>query len=230
MNCQELIKELQKHSDRKTKDFNKSIIFTKAEILGVKIPKLKEIEAHSSLDFTDYKPGAYYEVDYLFLIHHLKRAKDLKEQINFLIQNGAILDNWSMTDSSIPYVKKLSFEEELPFIDELLDQKNEFLIRSGYLLLLNYIDFKNLSVIFDRIYPLFSSFYYGEMAQAWLLSKIAIDYPDSVYDFLKNGKLDFNLIQKTISKIRDSLLIPPKEKERFKALKAKLKKQKSTSF
>ena len=56
------------------------------------------------------------------------------------------------------------------------------------------------------------------MGEAWLLATVAIDYPNEVYDYLKDLK-DMTLKRKTISKISDSFRFTDETKNRFKSLR-----------
>jgi hypothetical protein len=56
------------------------------------------------------------------------------------------------------------------------------------------------------------------MAQAWLLSFIAIKYPEEVFSYLSSIS-DEKLIRKTVSKICDSFRFSQEQKEHFKSLR-----------
>ena len=56
------------------------------------------------------------------------------------------------------------------------------------------------------------------MAEAWLLSFIAIEYKKEVYNYLSQID-DKELIRKTINKISDSYRFDSEEKEKFKSLR-----------
>ena len=56
------------------------------------------------------------------------------------------------------------------------------------------------------------------MAEAWLLATVAIDFPDPIFNYLKNTN-DITLKRKTISKMCDSFRINEKQKQRFKSLR-----------
>ena len=56
------------------------------------------------------------------------------------------------------------------------------------------------------------------MAEAWLLSVIAITNEDKVFDYLKNCP-DLTLKRKAISKINESFRFSQISKERFKSLR-----------
>ena len=57
------------------------------------------------------------------------------------------------------------------------------------------------------------------MAEAWLLATVAIQYPNEIYDFLKETQ-DVTLKRKTISKINDSFRINEDIKNKFKELRS----------
>jgi 3-methyladenine DNA glycosylase AlkD len=57
------------------------------------------------------------------------------------------------------------------------------------------------------------------MAKAWLLSVCFIKYKEKTFDFLKITKIDNFTVNKTISKIKDSLRVSSIDKERVLSLK-----------
>ena len=56
------------------------------------------------------------------------------------------------------------------------------------------------------------------MAEAWLLSVIALSFEDEIFEYLSNSN-DITLKRKTISKICDSFRFTNESKERFKMLR-----------
>lgn len=66
--------------------------------------------------------------------------------------------------------------------------------------------------------------YYSVMAEAWLISYLAMYHPEETYDFICNDNvLKYNIIGKAIQKINDSFVISEEWKLKFKDLRRKYK-------
>lgn len=61
--------------------------------------------------------------------------------------------------------------------------------------------------------------YYDVMAQAWLISYLAIYFPNETYEYIKSRKLNYNIIGKAIQKICDSFRISNNYKLKIKELR-----------
>ena len=220
----ELIKYLNSLSSSSYKDFNKKIVNSKYEVLGVSVPVLKKLA--KELSKTDYKSllklmkfNTYEEVILAFLI--ISNIKDYKEATNYLKEYIKYIDSWGVTDtfaSSFKIVKK-NKEQTLLLIDELIKDEYTFSKRLGYILLLDYyIDREHLRLIFDYIKKEESKEYYVQMAISWLLSVMYVKYTNETYDFLKDSNLDDFVVRKTVSKVQDSFRVSKEDKERIKTI------------
>ena len=220
----ELIKYLNSLSSSSYKDFNKKIVNSKYEVLGVSVPVLKKLA--KELSKTDYKSllklmkfNSYEEVILAFLI--ISNIKDYKEATNYLKEYVTYIDSWGVTDtfaSSFKIVKK-NKQQTLSLIDELIKDEYTFSKRLGYILLLDYyIDREHLRLIFDYIKKEESKEYYVQMAISWLLSVMYVKYTNETYDFLKDSKLDDFVVRKTVSKVQDSFRVSKEDKERIKTI------------
>ncbi|MEE0953564.1 MAG: hypothetical protein U0L60_06110, partial [Ruminococcus sp.] len=68
--------------------------------------------------------------------------------------------------------------------------------------------------------------YYVQMAQAWLIAELAIFFPEQVRRWMEGeNTLSYSINGKAIQKICDSFRISAENKERFKALRPKLKER-----
>ncbi len=65
--------------------------------------------------------------------------------------------------------------------------------------------------------------YHVVMAEAWLISFLAMCDANATYDYLKQCELKYNIVGKAIQKICDSFVISPADKARFKSLRAERK-------
>ena len=218
----ELLKYLNSLSSSTYKDFNKKIVNSKYEVLGVSVPVLKKLA--KELSKTDYKRllkimkfNTYEEVMIAFLI--ISNIKDYEEATNYLKEYISYIDSWGVTDtfaSSFRIVKK-NKHQTLSLIDELIKDDYTFSKRLGYILLLDYyIDEEHLGLIFNYIKNEESKEYYVQMAISWLLSVMYVKYTNETYDFLKDSNLDDFVVRKTVSKVQDSFRVSKEDKEKIK--------------
>ena len=205
--------------DFKYQEFNRKIINTKYVMLGIKIPKLREIA--KNIFKGDYKAflnivtNDYYE---LVLIKGLviSLLKDLKELNIYFSSYIELIDNWAICDTFSNSLKIVNNNKEyfINIINDLINKKEEYKVRLGLVLLLDYYVLEEyLDYIFDFINKTNSNLYYINMARAWLLCECFTKYPSITLKYLENNTLDKFTINKTISKINDSYRIDKKLKE-----------------
>lgn len=220
-----IVNELYKNSSgEKFIEFSKTIVNTKFDIIGVKLPILRKlIKKFINCDLSSFKLNKYYEVNFIYVCISLYRCKCLLDAYNFIENNNSLIDCWAMTDSSYTFIKlDKNLNNEISIIDKFLMSENEFTIRYGYLLFFNYYkNFDNYKIIISRIKS--SNYFYVMMVEAWLLSYLMIEYYDETYNYLLNASLDKTLKLKTISKCIDSYRISKEEKDKLKELRKIIK-------
>ena len=214
------IKYLFSLKDIKYKDFNKSIILnSKYEMIGIRLPIMRDIAKKISKtnieDFLKYSNNKYYEEIMIqgFVISHIK---DEEEFYKYFKNHITKIDNWSLCDSfcsSIKIVKKY----EKKYFNESINlslSKEEFISRIGLVIILNhFINKDNLDKIYNTLNKINSDKFYINMAEAWLICELYINYPNETLSFIKNNKLNKFTQNKAISKIHDSYRVSKEEKE-----------------
>ncbi len=224
---QNFLKYLFSISEEKYKKFNSKLILNYENILGIRIPILKNIAKNISKENS---------IDYFQVFDNLKKEKNIfyhEEKIiyayvianskeNFEIKLKRIdnfiklIDNWAICDSacsSFKFIKK-NKEEFYNYLTNKMNTQNMWEQRFILVCLLDYyIEKKYLEDIFKIVEEIKSDEYYVNMAKAWLLSICYIKYPKKTSNFLKNSILDSWTINKTVQKIRESSRIPNEEKE-----------------
>ena len=220
MNYKELEKHLFEISDKKFAEFSKSLSNSDYISIGVKNPVLRNIVKEEKNDndllLEDFQLGKYLEVDFIYFGLAMVRCKTLEEQLKFLETNIKKAKSWAITDCVVTYLKKYDFETFFNFYKKLYKSSYTFDRRFCYVLGLKHS--KNPGIL--EIFPLLTTNeeYMVMMAEAWLLATVAIDFPNQVFEFLKQTK-DVVLKRKTISKMCDSYRISKEQKERFKSLR-----------
>ena len=126
----------------------------------------------------------------------------------------------------ISNLKTFEINQELGFkyAKKLIHSKNNWIKRTGIIILLNYYLH---DIYIDKTLEIVSKIktndYYVKMAVAWLISVSYIKYKEKTLIYLVNLEDNF-IYNKTLSKIVDSKRISDKEKKFIKSLKRKKEK------
>ena len=126
-----------------------------------------------------------------------------------------------MTVSSMKIVKKNKdiFKDK---IKEYLNSKEEFTVRVGIILLLDYyLEEEYLDEVFSLIDNIKREEYYINMAISWLISIALIKYKDKTLKYLKVCNLDDFTYNKALQKARESKRISKEDKKYYQKLKRK---------
>ena len=220
MNYQELEKYLFEIRDDKFASFSKSLSNSEYISIGVKNPLLRQIiKEHKQdyeLDPNGFKLGVYLEVDFIYFGLSLSRINDVMGQLNFLLDKIKLAKSWAITDCVITFLKKISFEQYYDFFLKTYKSKYTYERRMAYILGLKQYRNSQILKVLDHIQE--NEEYMVMMAEAWLLSVIALEYEDEVFKYLSVLK-DDKLKRKTISKICESYRYSESSKNRFKSLR-----------
>lgn len=223
----ELLNDIEKLKNPKLSEFSKNILNTSIEAKGIYSKDVKTlIKKYKDININDFELDKFYELNFLYFAIGLQQKKTLKEQVEFVFENKDHLLSWGITDSTYQYFKVGVFENTLPTIKLLISQKEEFLIRYGYLLLFKFL---KDTTIYDTIFGLFKNndFFYVKMAEAWILSYLYIYDSKKTYDYLFSSDISFDIKNMAIRKILDSYRVNKEEKEKVKALRTILKEKKN---
>jgi len=219
-NYDTLINELIKNQDEKYAAFCDGLSGTEVKFIGVRMPILRKIaKEYQNLDMKTFKVNYTYELMFLFFYINLAQIKDIHQQINFIIANEKYFLGWSVVDSlgdMFTYPAKFSdLKEDLT---KLFKEENQYCRRLAYHLMIHYSKDKSvLNEILDYIHN--DDAYYVQMMESWLLSILYILYPDEIFMFIKNAKIDRIIINKAISKIHDSYRVSDENKNKIKMLR-----------
>ena len=218
---------LEKLKNDKLKAFSSKLCFTKYEMLGVSIVKLREM----AKNFSEEEKKTYLNIDlnnktfeeimlYGLVLGYSKLSFD--EFLTSFYKFLPYIDNWSICDSVVLSFKIINKNKKLflSHLDKLFLSKDEFTLRVAFVILLGfYITDEYIDYVFEKCEQVLSDLYYVNMAKAWLLSVCFIKFSDKTFNFLKIAKIDDFTVNKTISKIRDSLRVSNDDKERILSLK-----------
>jgi len=133
--------------------------------------------------------------------------KDIQMLEKYFYSYLDLIDNWSINDSFCNSLKIVNKNKDyfMNIIKDLVRSKEEYYIRVGLIILLNfYVEEEYLSQMFKILDEIKSDLYYVNMAEAWLVCEIFTKYPKETLKHLENNKLNKFTINKIVSKIRES--------------------------
>lgn len=224
----ELLKELFLLQDVHYCAFQKKIIPTKFEMIGVRAPLLKKMAGEIAKgDVASYFQMIAYQYYEEFLLQGIVIGKykvDFSTTCALLRDFIPKVENWAvcdMTCSSLASFRKVKNQAEgFAFAVSLLKEEDPWTKRFGLVLLLDYFinDMYIKEVIIQSVNTN-SSDYYVQMANGWLLSTAFIKFPTQTAPYLRYGKIDEKTRQIALQKILDSKRVQPQTKERIRQWK-----------
>jgi 3-methyladenine DNA glycosylase AlkD len=197
-------------------------------IIGVRLPILrklaKEIGKGDWQEFLRNSNDRYFEEVMLkgMVIGYIKT--DIDEILKHIAEFVPQIDNWSVCDSFCSGLKctKNHKERVWDFLQPYLFSKEEFHIRFGVVMLLNYY---MEDAYIDKILDIFNHIkhegYYVKMAVAWAISVCYVKYDIKTMYFLEKNYLDDFTYNKAIQKIIESLQVAQETKAMLKKMKRK---------
>ena len=201
--------ELKKVSPYKTKEIDllcKRLIKEKVDVSFLREYCLERNEYHR----------IYFQVSLAYL--------DYIEQFKFLEDNFEYLQDWWHVDQLNQFLKVKDFDFLFNKAKVYSNSDLVFVRRLAYVLFIPRFVYEKNN--FFKIISLLKNDkeYYSIMAEAWLISYLAMYHPEETYDFINNDdSLKYNIIGKAIQKICDSHVISDKWKFKFKELREKYK-------
>ncbi len=221
------LRELRLLEDITYKDFNFKLILTDYEKIGIRMPILKDIAKKiakkDSISFLEIVKDTYYEEVMLegLVIASIKELDVFLYYFDIYITK---IDNWALCDYVVLNMKIVKENKKFFYkkIKKFLKSKEEYIVRVGLVLLLNYyVEESYIDKIFKLCNSIKKDTYYVNMALAWLICECFIKQKTKTYDFLKKNKLNKFTQNKAISKIRESDRVAKNDKMRVLDFKRK---------
>ncbi len=222
----DILEELKSLSDENYKKFVLKINPTKYEILGIRMPVLKQfakkIIKESPYEFLALDKEGICEMIMLegLVISSLKTP--FSNLILYTENYMKKIDNWGQVDSFVINFKGIKKEKELVFtsLKIWLNSKEEFVVRTALVMLLcYYINKEYLQKIFDISNKIAHKGYYVFMTNAWLISVCMAKFPEETIVFLKDNQLDKITHNKSILKSHESSRVSENHKILLQTLK-----------
>lgn len=215
-------------SDEKYKKFHSGLCPNIDNIIGVRLPKLREIAKEIAKgdwrDFLAISSNDYYEEVMINGLVIAYAKCDVDEKLNYIESFVPKIDNWAICDSfcnSLKFVNK-NKEKVLEFIQPYLKSNKEFEIRFAVVIILNYyITEDYIDLILETLDEVKHEGYYVKMAVAWAISVCYVKFPKKTESVFEENLLDDFTHNKSIQKIRESYRVPKESKERLQKMRRK---------
>ena len=216
--------------DKKYKEFHSKLCPNTDNILGVRVPILRNYAKELSKNYTTDEllkniDNQYYEEIMLQgMIIGLSKEKDFEVIKKYIKDFVPKIDNWAICDvfcAGLKITKKYK-EDMWDFIQTYLKSKNEFYLRFAIVMILDfYIEEEYLERNFEIFNNVRSDKYYVQMAIAWAISICLIKYYDKTIKYLKSKecKLDNFTYNKSLQKAKESFRISKEQKEELQKMK-----------
>ncbi len=212
--------------DLKYKEFHGSLCPDMDNIIGVRIPKLREYakELYKSNNLKDIKiEDKYYEE---LVIQGMLIGFQTKEPIEGVIKQVEEfipkINSWAVCDTFCAGLKitKKYPTEMFKVIKEYLKSTQEYQVRFAIVMLLDYyINDQYIDQVLQILDNVKLDKYYVQMANAWAISICLIKYYNKTLDFLNTTKIDDFTYNKGIQKAIESYRITDEQKEYLRTLK-----------
>lgn len=225
MNIKKLEEYLVKNKIEEKIEWTSNITQTSRQVLGVPAPKIKKIAniifKDDYLFYLNKMPDKYYE-EFLISAYLISKIKDFDLQKKYLYKYAEKVTCWSECDTLKLKIKNKE-KEYLEISKDFIKSNKIYVRRIGIIILFNLIN----SAYIDEIFEIISNLkeeneYYVNMAISWLLCECFIKANEKTINFLEKRKLNNFVINKTISKCRDSYRVSKSDKEMLLKYKGEL--------
>lgn len=215
--------------DLKYKEFHGSLCPDMDNIIGVRIPKLREYakELYKCNNLKDIKiEDKYYEE---LVIQGMLIGFQTKEPIEEVIKQVEEfipkINSWAVCDTFCAGLKitKKYQTEMFKVIKRYLKSTQEYQVRFAIVMLLDYyINDQYIDQVLQILDNVKLEKYYVQMANAWAISICLIKYYNKTLDFLNTTKIDDFTYNKGIQKAIESYRITNDQKEYLRTLKRRI--------
>ena len=223
-----LREKLYKLSDEKYKKFHSALCPNVDNIIGVRIPKLreiaKEIAKKNPIEFLEKSNCEFYEEKMIYglVIGYMKA--EFEERLKYIDKFVPMIDNWAICDSCCATYKftKKNLEEMFGYLQKYINSQDEFEVRFAVIMLMDYYITEEY---IDKVFKIYDNInldkYYVKMAIAWAISVAFVKYEEKTREFLRNNSLDKFTFNKALQKIIESNVVSKETKDEMRRMKVK---------
>ena len=194
------------------------IVNTSLPCLAVPSFEIKRIVSQISkgnfLSFLQYWPWQNH-CETVIVGNLICNIKDFELFENYLTKFALSIDNWASCDSLKFKINNDNKNDYSKFANCLILNRKPFAKRVGLLIIFKLLNNKEY---LKRIFHILNSFqnekeYYVNMMLAWIICESFIKYKEETIAFLHNNCLNKFVVNKAISKCRDSFRVSKEDKD-----------------
>lgn len=213
-------------SDEEYKKFHSGLCPNVNDIIGVRLPKLREIAKNiakeDAIGFLDTYKCEFYEEKMIYglVIGYMK--SDFEIRLKYLDKFVPMIDNWAICDctcSTYKFTNK-NLKQMWKYLEKYIKSQNEFEVRFACIMLMDYY---LTDEYIDQVLEIYNNIrlekYYVQMGVAWAISVAFVKYKEKTSRFLENNLLDKFTYNKTLQKIIESNRVDKETKEKIKKMK-----------
>ena len=222
MTYSDFIRELQTYAEEDFAVFQRRLIFTSYEILGVRTPILRKLAKKYEKEFDTLFsfPNEYYETVFIKLT--VASFLPYERFLRVLDRCVALIDNWALCDSFKAKCIKKNKDAFLSKLKRLFGQGGEYFQRYVLVVLLaEYVETAYLPTIREYLRSANTERYYVHMAAAWLTAEILIKNYEYGVALLQEKFLQPKTHNKAIQKAIESYRLTNEQKGFLRSLKIK---------
>ncbi len=201
---------LHDQSDGKYREFNSTIIKSGKPIVGVRMPDLRRISSELMKgDWRSYlsEEASVLEEDIVAALIISNAEMPQKERLALTKEFVPSIDNWAVCDMLCGDWKfSPEIRSELwDFCGEMISSGEEFKMRFGAVMMLaKFLDDDHIDGVLRRLSAFSNDGYYYKMGAAWALSYCYLEYQEKTEELLGSGRLDKEVQNLTVRKVRES--------------------------
>lgn len=218
----DVLAEIVGNADPAYDAFNRRLVPGIGTSYGVRVPVLRRIAGSILADdwgsFLESERTCF-EEDLLHGIVIAECTADMDTRMMHLRRFVPTIDNWAVCD--ITCGKWNLPEEEATvlwdYCEELLDSGEEFPMRfAAVMMMSNFLDDSHARAILEHMVTRYHPGYYYRMGAAWCISYCYAEYPAMTERCLFSGRMDEDVLRRSVRKIRESRRIDRESKDRLK--------------
>jgi 3-methyladenine DNA glycosylase AlkD len=193
--------------------FNRRIVNTKKQVLGVRMPDLRRLAKRVAKGMTAADAAAMYGAldesvyEEVLLFGLVLNAAKLTETEHIALTRRYLekVDSWAGIDVFAEKNARFSGVTYWQFALEMLHEKREFFVRYGIVACMaNFLTDEKIAQVFAELRMLKSNAYYVRMAAAWLYATAAVRYYEITMLELQNTAIDPWARRKAYQKMLES--------------------------
>lgn len=213
-------------AEEKYKKFSTSLIPNCNNMLGVRIPILRDIAKQISkgdwCSFLEVASDNYFETVMLqgLVLGYIN--VDCNTRLEYISDFAPKINNWSVCDSvcsSFKFAQK-NRAEVFEFLSLYIKSKEEYDLRFAIVMLQNhFIVDEYIDVVLETLSTIKHDGYYVKMAVAWTLCVCFVKYEEKTMKVICSNNLDDQTLKMTLQKIVESNRVDKNTKDEIKKLR-----------